>query len=226
MPNPTLPIQARGFAEKIQHVLNCTITDGITISSVVNTQRNPNSAIVGYGIAKNSPALKAIPLRLTRAKADLYLNAAFTLSLDDQEKYLMVTKSIFGLYLEDDFKSLLVHWDYERNPSDGYPRGHLQIDGVSDNFNSLLEIRSNGSMNGHVRTKLADIHFPVGGRRFRPVLEDVIEFLIFHDLVDSRQGSTEVIQESREEWDEIQAKAAVRRFPEAAKSQLMDMGFI
>jgi len=40
---------------------------------------------------------------------------------------------------------------------------------------------------------LEKLHFPVGGRRYRPALEDIVEFLIAEGYVQHREGWREVI---------------------------------
>jgi hypothetical protein len=70
---------------------------------------------------------------------------------------------------------------------------------------------------------LKDYHFPVGGRRFRPTLEDIIEFLVLERLVEAHHGWEDAAGEHRSEWDRRQLRAAVRRDPETAMEQLRSM---
>lgn len=60
----------------------------------------------------------------------------------------------------------------------------------------------------------------MGGRRFRPTLEDICEFLIVERLVEHRAGWAETLERSREAFQEKQLRAAIRRFPEVAIDQL------
>jgi hypothetical protein len=48
------------------------------------------------------------------------------------------------------------------------------------------------------------LHFPVGGRRFRPILEDVIEFLIVERLARARDGWADVLSQERDRYYGIQ----------------------
>ncbi len=51
----------------------------------------------------------------------------------------------------------------------------------------------------------------MGGRRFRPILEDVIEFLIVEQLAKPRDdGWKDVLDQEREEYYRIQLQAAIR----------------
>jgi hypothetical protein len=74
---------------------------------------------------------------------------------------------------------------------------------------------------------LADLHFPVGGLRYRPSLEDLVEFLIAEGLVgDFHDGWREAFDESREPYERIQLGAAVRHDPDAAYEALQASGFL
>jgi hypothetical protein len=66
------------------------------------------------------------------------------------------------------------------------------------------------------KRSLDRLHFPVGGRRFRPILEDVIEFLMAERLAKAREGWAEVLSRERDQYYRIQLQAAIRRDPESA----------
>jgi hypothetical protein len=71
---------------------------------------------------------------------------------------------------------------------------------------------------------LKDFHFPVGGRRFRPSLEDVIEFLVAERLASPRTGWESAVEEHRAKWEDRQLRAAVCRNPDVAIAQLREQG--
>ena len=74
---------------------------------------------------------------------------------------------------------------------------------------------------GREKNKPADFHLPVGGRRFRPCLEDIIEFCILERLVTPRVmiGSS-ALNTSRDKYHDRQFNAAVRRNLAAAAEVL------
>lgn len=154
-----------------------------------------------------------------------YLYAAYTLAADPEETYLTVVKSQYGLYVEDGLEGMVVHWDYEREPNHDYPAAHVQVNGECPHFDELTG-RSRNAGRECPQRPLRDLHFPVGGRRFRPTLEDVVEFLIAEGIVDCRPGALEVVQQHREMWEDRQLRAAVRRHPEIAMRQLREDGHI
>ncbi|KJL37751.1 hypothetical protein RS81_03509 [Microbacterium terrae] len=72
---------------------------------------------------------------------------------------------------------------------------------------------------------LAELHFPVGGERFRPSVEDVVEFLIRQCGVDHVSGWEEHIYEGRELWRRMQFRAVVRDLPAEAAEILRSDGW-
>ncbi|WP_309129909.1 hypothetical protein [Microbacterium sp.] len=57
---------------------------------------------------------------------------------------------------------------------------------------------------------LSRLHFPVGGERFRPCIEDLIQFVIEECGVDSVKGWGKVVKDGREHWRRIQLRTVVR----------------
>ncbi len=116
----------------------------------------------------------------------------------------------WSIYADDGDRSLLCHMDYERNKTHGYPEAHLQVEGASDALGPWR-------MADRTRARaLRDLHFPVGGRRYRPALEDVIEFLVVEKLATPRDGWQKLLNESRGEFRRRQLRAAIRRDMETA----------
>lgn len=106
--------------------------------------------------------------------------------------------------------------DYERNKAHGYPEAHLQVGG------ECAALRAWRLTNGTTDRALHDLHFPVGGRRYRPALEDVIEFLVVERLAEARPGWKKVLDQSREDFRKLQLRAAIRRDLETATQAVKD----
>jgi hypothetical protein len=73
---------------------------------------------------------------------------------------------------------------------------------------------------------MSSLHIPVGGSRFRPCLEDFIQFLICECKFDARPGWREQVETGRERWRRRQAATVVRDMPEEAARVLRDLGYI
>ncbi|MEU4147494.1 hypothetical protein [Streptomyces parvulus] len=150
-------------------------------------------------------AAQRFQLRPRAPRAELWMDVSFQLQLDAEREHLMVKQSFFGVFGAKAAKHGLFHYDYERNKADGYPDAHLQVYGVSELFTTLNDPRVDTGRS------LAQVHFPVGGKRFRPCLEDVIEFLIVERLVEARENYEKVLEAGRETFRRNQLMAAMRR---------------
>lgn len=219
-----LEAEARGFAAEVSNLLNRTVTDGIRLTAVI-ARRQSTTVHVARGIGRRDFSVKSLPLTLGNKPPAAYLFAAYILKADPEDAYLAVHKSQYGVYLDEDMTKMLVHWDYEREPATTYAAAHVQVNGECEHFNELTALARNSGRECPDRP-LRDFHFPVGGRRFRPTLEDVVEFLSVEGLVDVRPGWEDVIREHRERWEDRQLQAAVRRHPQVAIRQLQEDGYI
>jgi hypothetical protein len=204
--------QADSFAGTLQRLLNKTVCDGITISAYIES---PERVIVGPGLTRSSLETKPVRLRVGRGRTSGWLDISYRLCLDEESWYLTVVSSFVGIYATEDLQTALCHYDYERNKQHGYPEAHLQVDAES------AALRAWRLTDGSSK-QLVDLHFPVGGRRYRPALEDVIEFLIAEKLAKPRQGWEGVLNQSREDFRRRQLRAAIRRDLETAKQALRD----
>ena len=203
--------RARSWARRLSDLLNHTITDGIRLGAVV---RRDGLCTVARGVTKNSLAPDVIPLTISRAPPRCFLYAAWTLGIDNESDRLTVTKSKFALRTDDgDEADDVFSYEYGTDPDDDYPEAHLHVAGDSPPLQQLCGRTG-------VDKRLRDLHFPVGGRRFRPSLEDVIEMLVTEGFVNHRGGWRDVVRESRREFAEWQLRAAVRRDPDTARDEL------
>jgi hypothetical protein len=206
---------AREFAGDISELLNRTITDGIRFSTVL---REPTLCIAAVGIGKRDLRPEPIPVTVGRKKPpSAFLFVAYVLEMDAEGKYLTVNQSQIGLYATREPRSMVFHYDYNRMPANEYPSAHFQVAGKSASLSTVVSGRSAASKS------LRDLHFPLGGRRFRPTVEDVVEFLIVEELADAKPGWELAVEERLEAWKEIQIRAAVRRNPDWAREALREV---
>ncbi len=73
--------------------------------------------------------------------------------------------------------------------------------------------------------KLAELHFPLGGHRFRPCLEDLLEMLVSEFGVDSTKAGRESLRLGRERWRRQQTRSVVRDAPDEAVAILTELGY-
>ncbi len=195
------------FAKEIQALLNCTIASHVQIKAVALSTGDDRLFTLGHLLDKHTMTAQRFQLKPRAPKAELWMDVSFQLRLDAEREHLMVHKSFFGVFGAESAKHGLFHYDYERDKADGYPDAHLQVDASSELFATLNDPKCD------VGRSLPQLHFPVGGKRFRPCLEDVIEFLIVERLVAARDGYEKVIEAGREGFRKNQLMAAMRRDP-------------
>ncbi|TCO33364.1 hypothetical protein EV652_103365 [Kribbella steppae] len=179
--------------------------------------------MVGYRItARDQMMAKGIPLRSGRGAPRLYLGLSMRLEADPEVSYLMTTSSVMLLALDPELRQPLLHYDYEREKADGYPEAHIQVCASSPAWERVGEI-----CGGEKGRELERLHLPVGPRRFRPSLEDLIEFVISERIVPPMQKAWRtVLDESRERFRVKQLRAAVRRDPDTALAVLREEGHL
>lgn len=151
----------------------------------------------------------------------VFLYLLYSYELDPEGVYLTMTKSTMSLYTSPQMEDarLIVGIDYARNPKNQYPGPHLHVAGERDDLDAIY-------LGDERKTrKLRDLHLPVGGKRFRPTLEDLVEFMVTEEMVDPRPGWKQVVETHRAQWENTQLKAAVRRNQEAAADALSKAGW-
>lgn len=196
--------QARDFAKDLQSTLNATICSNVRIVAVQRPSRELEVFTVGSGLSRqNLTQPEGFPVRIDKKHARLWMNLSYQVHLDHEQKYLTVSKSYCGIFSDEDLKTALCHFDFERE-KEHYTAAHLQVYGQSAALEAL-------NRDGDRKRSLDKIHFPVGGKRFRPSLEDVIEFLVNERLADAREGWEQVVEEGRNRFHRSQLRAAMRR---------------
>ncbi|MDE0320616.1 MAG: hypothetical protein OXI97_12130 [Acidimicrobiaceae bacterium] len=208
--------RAKQFAGAIAELLNGTVTDGIRLDCGLYTHGSHSQAIVTYRLDRVNRRGEPIPLKISRSPAKLSLRVFHALRMDDKNRHLANTKSTFGLCVEH--KSAFAY-HYERDANNEYPAAHLHIDGKAKRLQKVLDAADRS------KDKPTALHLPVGGHRYRPSLEDIIEFCVVERLVAARQGWRQRLSESRERFHEQQLQEAVRHNQGSAAEALTSLGW-
>jgi hypothetical protein len=210
----SLAARSRHFADDLQALLNRTVCDYAKVD--VRILPGNTRSIVGTNLA----VTKAQPIRLrSRASTPLWIAVIARLALDDDEgQFLTNLSSVCALSVGEPPEEVL-HYNFERGKAD-YTEAHLQIHGRHEGLERHL-----GELGRKEVNALAKIHLPVGGRRFRPSLEDLLECLIDEGLVEPQEGWRNTLRESRREYRLRQVAAAVRRHHGTAIRELTRLGY-
>lgn len=213
-----LHAQARSFARELQDTLNGTICNDVRITPVVRPFSSLGAVLtIGSGLSKSNPTQPtAFPLRIDRKKPRAWMNLSFQVRMDKEARYLTVHSSYCGIFSDEDLATCLCHFDFERE-KEQYTAAHLQVHGASPALEAL-------NRDSDARRTLDKLHFPVGGKRFRPSLEDIIEFLVAERLAEAKQGYDKVLEAGRERFQIKQLRAAMRRHPEVVEEFFREQG--
>ncbi|MFD3507618.1 hypothetical protein [Nocardia sp. NPDC058666] len=193
------------FANELTDLLNQTVCGNVRLTASVD--KAEGVVVVQYRPTKTDLLrMEGIPVSLAGKTAPLYIGLQMRLRPDSSGKHLMVVTSVMLLCTDIECSEELLHYDFEREKADSYPEAHLQVCATSPTWERLLKGRP-----------LKRLHLPVGGRRFRPTLEDLIEFLVVEKLAEGRPGWRTALEKSRYDFQMIQLRAAIRRHPEVAR---------
>lgn len=155
----------------------------------------------------------------------LGLRLIFKCSWDSTKSFLAVEQSSFAVYPEaKPNNEPLFRVEYDRSKS-SRPSSHFHVHAHRDEMTHLLGLTKKLSVENNRKVKeyvskfptLSKFHFPTGGHRFRPCLEDVLEVLRqeFRLDVDNCIWQSH-LKNARLKWRRIQVAAVVRDSPQAA----------
>ncbi|QKW36302.1 hypothetical protein HUT06_21575 [Actinomadura sp. NAK00032] len=130
----------------------------------------------------------------------------------------------------------LFRWEYLRHPESNVPCAHFHVHAHRDEAVYLLltgkgdnaRIRKRAAQldaDTPVIPQLSDLHLPLGGPRFRPCLEDVLQFLVEEFGIDCEVGWKDAIHKGRRAWRRLQTGVVVRDCPDEAVRVLKDLGY-
>ncbi|GAB3845859.1 hypothetical protein [Nesterenkonia populi] len=131
----------------------------------------------------------------------------------------------------------LFRYEYVRNPHGQLPTAHMHVHAHRDEFihgmllgttnraNRRLKEMAKKGLRAELPT-LSQIHFPLGGRRLRPGLEDILELLITEFAVQpASERWREHLEAGRKDWRETQLRALVDRNEELVLDELRERGY-
>jgi hypothetical protein len=162
----------------------------------------------------------------------LRLAARYSCAPDRTGAFLAVRRSSVAVRVEATAEPLF-RYDYDAGSDGKVPAAHLNVHGHRDELVFAM-MAAGHRLRGKARTsavrrgrvpRVSTLHFPLGGHRFRPAFEDVLEMLVREFGLDTRDGWENAIRAGRERWRGAQVRAAVRDDPEGAAAALGDLGY-
>ena len=176
----------------------------------------------------------AIPVRVGDREL-LCLEVWYRCVFDHANRYLLVDESAIKVYGGKAMRGdPLFRYEYDRSSANDLPSAHLHVHAHRDHFVLAMalggesgarrrqSLQSAGSLDS---VKMADLHFPLGGHRFRPGFEDVLQML--HTEFGAVAGPTwlRVLKTTREAYRRSQTASVVRDCPSEAVRVLREMGY-
>lgn len=147
-----------------------------------------------------------------------WLRLDFLCRLDTTQEFLAIDKSKIWIVADVD-STPIFRFEFLYD-AEWVPHSHIQVHGERGALAHLL------SQTGHKRPhNMAALHLPTGGARFRPNLEDVIQFLVVDCRFDPVDSWEVAVARERAKWRRVQTRSACRALPEEAAAQLSSMGY-
>lgn len=166
--------------------------------------------------------------------APLIIQARFVGRLSDAKQHLRIRKSTFEVLYGAVQGEPMFRYEYDETMTHRLPRAHLHVH-ENQNLAALAAVSGEGTRIARQRAarvdrgkrifRAEDLHFPLGGDRFRPALEDLLQFLIEQLGVVAVPGFQEAIRTGRRSWRERQLASAVSDNAEAAARALRTLGY-
>lgn len=219
--------QANYFIRRVIDLLEHTVACGEQPDLGAFTTKNHGRETVVVETLKDH----LIQLRVSSV-ALLQLELRYHLEMNSAGDYVRIEKSKFQVFGMTEGTSPFFRYDFEAHPgSAAIPTAHLNVYGHRDDLLHAMYV-SNKSRSRPANKKDLDptsprglhmLHFPIGGARFRPCLEDILEFVIREFGIDTAPGWQEAINAGRAEWRRIQLTSAIRDDPETARRVLAEL---
>ncbi|OYC95923.1 hypothetical protein [Microbacterium sp. Yaish 1] len=114
--------------------------------------------------------------------------------------------------------------EYESSTT-GPPVSHWQFHGERGALSFVLARAHQKGKKGSAPMSLSSLHFPTGGRRFRPGVEDFIQFLIDDCGFDRQPAWRRAIEDGREIARRFQVRTIARDYQAEVAQVLRDRGW-
>lgn len=217
-PDPDLATRSAMFADEVQTTLRSVLPGTIDVVSVTTPKSNR------YWVRPDNAALSnRIPLYVdSEHLADLTVE--MYLGMDRHDQYLKTVLSKMAVHSTLD-RQPLIRLEFDAGMHTA-PIVHWHVHAERGALSHLLA-RSHAVRPGQVVAphQMSSLHIPVGGERFRPCLEDLLQFLIEECGIDSLPSWRDAVNSGRERWRRRQIRTVARDAPAEVASVLRDLGW-
>lgn len=211
------------FVSEINGTVVGAVECDLVSDAPLGSRTTTTAFVVAYGFAATVRADGVPTYRL---------EVSYKLAWNTAQDYPAVRESTFAVYLVESSEPLF-HYDYQQEVHGKIPGAHLNVHHNRTDLRDALERSGRRHRGRRYRKRIdagervsdSELHYPVGGSRFRPAIEDVIEFMIMELGVDSSDEWRRTVNEGRRKWRERQLRAAVKDNFAIAADELRRHGF-
>lgn len=162
----------------------------------------------------------------------LALSIEYRCMWDHAGRYLAIDRASWAVRTRDTAEPLF-RYEYVSAQGGDLPAAHLHVHAHRDELVYTLfragrgrpKRRGRNVLAGRRLPHLSDVHFPLGGERMRPCLEDLLQLLIVEFGIDAASDAIERLAEGRARWRRHQSGAIVRDAPDEAVRVLAQLGY-
>lgn len=206
---------AATFAEELSGLFSAVFDAPVVFEALENQTSSGARRIV---IAKAGPG--GIPISIS-GQPVFVLVLSYECSWNSVTEQMTIVESVFSVLLHG-VKEPLWRYDFNRDMKSKVPVAHLNVHAHRD---EIAWARSLAKRESSEDVKVRKLHFPFGGARFRPTIEDVLQMLIEEFQVDCTGNARVILENSRIQYFERQLTSAVLEAPEVAVSALEKLGY-
>ncbi|RCL90225.1 MAG: hypothetical protein DBW62_04055 [Microbacterium sp.] len=213
-----LHARAAEFAQQVQDTISAVLPGDFQIVSISHGGR------FVVRPAGDEASKQHIPLFVDGEQLAM-LGVQVYLGLDSSGNYLKAWRSKIAVHSTLD-RTPLVRQEFDALISESAPLAHWHVHADRGALSHLLG-RAHAVRPDVVRKPhdMSSLHFPVGGERFRPCMEDVLEFLVREFGIDHNDRWQDAIRAGRAKWRRMQFRSTVRDLQDEAADVLRGHGW-
>lgn len=216
----TLLGQARELAERLELTINeCFPGTAVPIRA----QEHSTNGRIRISPVDGADPLSDVPLPLY-GNGKLLASWSFVMFAESSsDGFLKVDQLRLALTPAFD-NTPVARLEFE-NRSAAPPVSHWQFHAERGSLSFILARTRTRGKDADIPRSLASLHFPTGGRHFRPGIEDFVQFLIQECGFDANDGWRRAIEEGRELARRFQVRTIARDYAAEVAEVLKDAGW-
>lgn len=229
--DPLLKLEAERFATELNHLVKSTFKGKQPKFHALTLNNGSRVSVTTYDGMDYEDTVAPITVSLVgrRSIPKVQFYIEFECQWSSEHSFLAVQKSSMVLKLEK-LSNPLFRYDFDKLKTGDNPTAYLHVHAHRDEI-AWLMIQGNSSKPRDRKKKgsmpiLSAIHFPVGGERFRPCLEDFFQFCIHEFGLQVKVTAKQALESGRLHWRQTQLKAAISDSPMIAVEALREYGWI